>query len=281
LTARLATTPRKQVYLFVHGFDNTFEHSIFTIAELWHFLGREGVPIAYTWPCGAGGVSSYLYTINSGQFTNFHLKRALRLIAACPAVEKIHIIAHSRGTDGAITAVRDLWLECRGTPGAMQKLKLGTCVWAAADIDMEADEQWNMAERVNGAVESAAIYISHEDRALAFSTWLMGGKMRLGDVDESFFTKEEIDALRSTVRVQIIDARLAHPGFVGHSYFHTNPAVSSDLILFLRYHLLPGTENGRPLGQAKCGFWIVDDKYPGSKWKPPPAVLQGKTAELK
>ena len=269
LTARLAVTPRKEVFLYVHGFHNTFENSVFTIAELWHFLGREGVPLAYSWPCGEGGAFSYLYTISSGQFTNFHLKRTLRLIADCPAVEKIHIIAHSRGTDGAITAVRDLWLETRGTPGETAKLKLGTCVWAAADIDMEVDEQWNMTERVDGAVEAAAIYISHEDRALAFATWLMGGKMRLGDVKPGFFTKEEMDVLQSSQKVQIIDARTGHHGLIGHNYFHHDPAVSSDLMLFLRYDLPAGGDQGRPLRVHENGFWLLHDKYPGSTWKLP------------
>ena len=35
---------------------DSFEDAIFRIAELWHFLGREGVPIAYTWPAGHPGL---------------------------------------------------------------------------------------------------------------------------------------------------------------------------------------------------------------------------------
>ena len=93
--------------------------------------------------------------------------------------------------------------------------------------------------------------------------------MRLGDVEPSFFTPEEMERLHATERVQIIDTRTGHPGFLGHSYFHENPAVSSDLILFLRYHLPPGREHGRPLGVHKNGFWIIDDKDPGSTWQLP------------
>jgi len=52
---RLAATPRKEVFIYVHGYANTFEDAAFVGGEFWHFLGREGVPIAYTWPAGYSG----------------------------------------------------------------------------------------------------------------------------------------------------------------------------------------------------------------------------------
>ena len=52
---RLGLTSRKAVYVYIHGFNNTFEDGVFVIAQLWHFLGRQGVPMLYTWPAGAGG----------------------------------------------------------------------------------------------------------------------------------------------------------------------------------------------------------------------------------
>jgi esterase/lipase superfamily enzyme len=52
LKRRLDLTPRKEAFIFIHGYHNTFEDAAFTLAEMWHFLGREGVPILYTWPAG-------------------------------------------------------------------------------------------------------------------------------------------------------------------------------------------------------------------------------------
>ena len=69
------------------------------IAELWHFLGRQGVPILYTWPAGFGGLRGYTRDRESGGFTIFHLKQFLRLLASTPELEELNIIAHSRGTD--------------------------------------------------------------------------------------------------------------------------------------------------------------------------------------
>jgi esterase/lipase superfamily enzyme len=59
LNAQLARTPRKEVYMFIHGFNVDFDGSVRTIGELWHFLGREGVPMAYSWPAGQGTIRAY------------------------------------------------------------------------------------------------------------------------------------------------------------------------------------------------------------------------------
>ena len=48
LVKQLDLTPRKEVFIFVHGFHNTFDDAAFAMAELWHFLGRIGVPIVYS-----------------------------------------------------------------------------------------------------------------------------------------------------------------------------------------------------------------------------------------
>ena len=73
----LKVTPRKEVFVYVHGFHNTFEDAVFAMSEFWHFLGREGVPIVYTWPAGYPGLFGYTYDRESSEFSVFHLKRTL------------------------------------------------------------------------------------------------------------------------------------------------------------------------------------------------------------
>ena len=69
-----------------------------------------------------------------------------------------------------------------------------------------------------------------------------------------------LDVMRRDTNVEIIDARISQVGSFGHDYFHSSPAVSSDLILLIRYGLLPGPE--RPLSADPKGFWYIDDHYP-------------------
>jgi esterase/lipase superfamily enzyme len=268
LSRRLAQTPEKDVYIFVHGYNNTFQDSVTTIAELWHFLGRRGVPVAYSWPAGSAGLlRGYTYDRESGEFTVYHLKQMLRVIAACPDVRKVHLIAHSRGTDVLLTALRELHLEIggggRGGPLlTREQLKIGTLILAAPDLDLDVVIQRMVTARIGRIPEHMTMYVCSKDEALGLSNWLFGGMMRLGKIRADTFTPAELETLRKAKTVQIVDAQISNAGNFGHDYFHSSPAVSSDLILVMRYGLLPGAENGRPLGGSDKGFWTIDDQYP-------------------
>jgi esterase/lipase superfamily enzyme len=264
LSARLAQTKDKEVYLFIHGYDNTFDDSVMTIAEMWHFLGRRGVPVAYSWPAGHGGLlRGYTYDRESSEFTVYHLKELIRDIAECPDVKKIHIISHSRGTGVAVTALCQLHLEIAGSGRSTRDvLKLGTLILAAPDIDLDVLIQQAVTVRLGTVPEHTVVYVCAKDKALGVSNWLFGGITRAGAMRSSMFDADELELLRERKTVQIIDARISDPGPFGHSYFHANPAVSSDLMLLLRYHLDPGPESGRPLRHDDGPFWIIDDGYP-------------------
>src|SRR5262249_39702639 len=146
ISRRLALTPsKKEVAVYIHGFNNSMDDAAFTIGEMWHFAGRKGIPIAYTWPAG----KSYPADYDSCQFTIFHFKQFLRGLASCPDVEKIHLIAHSRGTDVTTTALRELNIEYKAAgKETRRELKLGNLVLCAADLDLDVVGQRIGAERL-------------------------------------------------------------------------------------------------------------------------------------
>jgi len=268
LSDRLAHTSRKEVYLFIHGYNNTFEDAAFRIAQLWHFMGREGVPILYSWPAGRGGVlRGYNHDRESGEFTILHLRRFIEAIASCPDVEKLHIIAHSRGTDVALTALRELNLQYAGTGlDTGEELKLGNLILAAADLDWEVTNQRLIAERLVRVPERFTVYLSKDDVALGMAAWLFDSIRRLGDLVVSDLSEAQRNALKETglnSHLQLINVKVK-TDFLGHGYFISNPAVLSDLILILRDSRPPGAENGRPLLRAEGGFWELYDGYPFS-----------------
>jgi esterase/lipase superfamily enzyme len=264
LSERLSHTPVKDVYLFVHGYANSFDDGVKTVAQLWHFLGRQGVPMAYSWPAGHGGVfRGYSYDRESSEFTVYHFKQMLRLIASCPDVRRVHVIGHSRGTDVVMSGLRELHLELGGQGKPTREvLKLGTMVLAAPDLDFDVVVQRLITARLGHVPERVAIYVCADDEALGMANWFFGGLRRLGEIKSDVFSPAEIEALRTVGTPQVIDARVSDAGAFGHDYFHSNPAVSSDLILLLRYQYAPGAENGRPLGVNEKGFWVIDNDYP-------------------
>jgi esterase/lipase superfamily enzyme len=266
LSKQLALVPDKEVFIFVHGYNNSFYDGVTTVAQLWHFLGRRGVPISYSWPAGHGGLlRGYTYDRESSEFTVYHLKQMIREIARNPDVKQINVIAHSRGTDVLVSAIRELHLEINGAgKSTREELKLGTMVLAAPDIDLDVMLQRMVTARIGRIPERFVMYVCAKDQALGISNWLFSGAIRAGKLRSDMFSPEELHVLRGLKTVQIVDARISEAGAFGHDYFHSSPAVSSDLIMVMRYHLQPGEENGRPLGSDGEGFWIIDDKYPKS-----------------
>ncbi|MBP7936988.1 MAG: alpha/beta hydrolase [Phycisphaerae bacterium] len=263
LSERLAKTPRHECYIYVHGFSNTFENAAFVMAGLWHFMGHTGVPIIYTWPAGSpeGALGGYSHDSESGQFTGYHLRQFLRTVASCPDLEKMHLIAHSRGTDVLTTALRELNLECRAAgKQTRSELKLGNVILAAADLDFEVTSQRITAELLPLVPERMTVYVSPTDRAIGVADVLFGSKRRIGQLRWDDLNPEQRKVLNAISQMQIVDARV-NTGFLGHSYFHASPAVSSDVILLLRDNRDPGIENGRPLTRRGDSFWEIDDKY--------------------
>jgi esterase/lipase superfamily enzyme len=248
------------VYIFVHGFNNTFEDAIFAAAEVWHFLGRSGVPIAYTWPAGRGGIRGYAYDRESGEYTVSHLRRFIRAVADCPDVERIHLIAHSRGCEVAMSALRELHLSIAAQgKSTQQELRLENLVLAAPDVDEQIFLERFVGENLLQHARRTTIYTSSGDRAIELSDLIFASRNRLGSLAVKDFSPKVKHTLAKLPNVQFIECKLTGM-WIGHGYVFTNPAALSDLILVLRDRCPPGAENGRPLRPVD-GIWELTDDY--------------------
>ncbi len=261
IDARLALTPRKEVLLFVHGYNNSFRDAALTWAGMWHFFGREGVPVLYTWPAGHGGLLGYAVDRESGEFTIHHLKMLLKALSEFPEVEGLRIFAHSRGTDVLVTALRELFAESRAAGvDPRERFRIRHLMLAAPDLDLGVMEQRVMTEPIGIAVGAITIYVSPTDKALGISRWLFGGLRRLGTAEATSLDRSTYARLKTVGNVNFVELK-GDGGSFGHSYFHENPAVSSDVLLAIRFDRKPGAEHGRPLEPQGNHFWLIRDGY--------------------
>jgi esterase/lipase superfamily enzyme len=270
LSRQLALTSRKEVFLYVHGYNNTFEDSAFGMAELWHFMGRIGVPVIYTWPSDYPGLFGYTNSRESSEFTVYHLRRVLVMLATHPELERIHLIAHSRGTDVAVAALRELTIAVRAAGNdPRETLKIHNLVLAAADLDLQVFMQRIMGDKLPLTPYRFTIYSSPQDEALGFASRLFQsprgrlGKLTAEDAPDG--VKQAMEYGHANVAVINFPGEPGSSGLradqFGHSYFRNNPEVSSDLILMLRDDLDPGPP-GRPLEHLGYKFWRVPSNYP-------------------
>ena len=261
LSGRLAQSPQKDVYIFIHGVNNAFDDAVFRAAEVWHFMGRTGVPIAYTWPAGLGGIRGYAYDRESGEFTVTHLRHFISAVANCPGVERVHLIAHSRGTDVTISALRELHLGFTAQGRSTQhELKLENLVLAAPDVDEEVFMQRFVGENLFQAAHRTTIYASPHDKAIELADIIFASRRRLGTAVLADFGPRIKQSLSKLPNVQFIECKVTG-WMLSHSYVFTHPAALSDLILVLRDRRDPGAENGRPLNQPSPGTWELTDDY--------------------
>jgi len=260
LHRRLAISQDKDVLVYVHGFNNSFDAAARAEAEVWHFLGRRGVPVLYSWPAAHGGLFGYFIDRESGEFTIFHLKEFLRLLASSPKVERVHILAHSRGTDVVTTALRELVIETRAAGrNPRESLRIANLVLAAADLDLDIVRQRLMAEKFGPAIGQITIYTTQADKALSASQTLMTGT-RFGRVRQTDLGEREQRIFKEVTNVNIIEVQGVR-GVIGHGYFRSNPAASSDLVLILRDGSRPGAP-ARPLTHEVLNFWTMPKDYP-------------------
>ena len=279
LAQRLAAAPRKALVLFVHGYANSFRDAALTMGELCHFLGREFACGIFTWPAGGSRGVFFGYNVDreSSEYAVLHLKQALRIVAATPGLERLHLLAHSRGTDVLTTALQQIVIEdyaARADMGA--SLKLRNLVLIAPDIDVDvavtklfivsSDPDLLHGDRPEpDAIMSTGelrltIYASPDDSALSLSEYLYGSVRRLGRADTSIYAAgiDEEARLKQVSRLKGIDVVevVGSSDLFGHSYFVSNPAASADLIGLIRYDLKLG-DPGRPAEQIHKPFWRI------------------------
>jgi esterase/lipase superfamily enzyme len=269
--------------LYVHGVNNAFSEAALTAGELCHFLGREFVCAIFTWPAGGtrGILFGYQEDYESSIFAVEHLRKAIRTLADTPGLERIHVLAHSRGTDVVATALSQLSFETYMQKSNLsRRFKIGNVVLLAPDLDADVAPAKIFAilsdpDLPYGAAPDPdlvfppvggfriTVYVSPDDKALATSGWLFGSIVRLGSLHAATLTPEQTKKIGELGFIDVIQIS-GTTDFFGHGYFRSNPRVSADLMAMIRYGLGPN-EPGRPLEEVKRPFWRVPEPGANSR----------------
>ncbi len=256
----LKASARPDALVFIHGFRHDFDEGHASLANIWHYSGRASVPVLYSWPAGNPGLFGYFRDRESGEFTVHHLKQFLRMLADTPGLERIQIVAHSRGTDIATTALRELIIAERSAgrdPRAT--LKVDALILAAPDLDFGVVGQRLVAERFGPAFGQITAYLNPDDNRLGLAEALMSGT-RFGRISFDEVAPQIRTTLANVPNVHFVNVSSV-TGRHRHSYFRNNPHVLADIVLKLRTGASPGTPE-RPLEPAAGNFWRLPPDYP-------------------
>lgn len=218
LRKQVAQSSKKDLFVFVHGYNVSFEAAALRTAQMKSDLEFEGAACFYSWP-SQGGLLQYTRDEENVRYTLSHLRTFLTSITQQSGAESIHIIAHSMGN----RAVTDVLKEIRLELGKDKSKLFNQVILAAPDVDAQIFVN-DIAPRIKDTADRVTLYASSNDRALIASK-LVHGYPRAGESGRGIVIVDGVE----TVDVSNVDSSL-----LGHSYYGDSSSVLTDLALVLR-----------------------------------------------
>ncbi|WP_282608666.1 alpha/beta hydrolase [Pelagibius sp. Alg239-R121] len=212
LSNHVRNSSTKQAFVFIHGYNVSFEDAARRTAQMSYDLGFDGAPVFYSWPSQAT-VKGYTIDESNIAWSETNLKGFFTDVLARSDAQRVHIVAHSMGSRAVTRAVASLITE---SPDA--KARIGELILTAPDIDADIFKR-DIAPVFAEAQQSTTLYSSSEDIALIASQEI-NGYPRAGDAG---------DGLVVVPGVETIDATNVDTSFYGHSYFAETHSVLSDI----------------------------------------------------
>ena len=237
----VAQSPGKEAFVFVHGYNVSFESAALRTAQLTYDLGFKGAPIFYDWP-SRGSLVSYLADENSvgGSIANLH--QFLEDVANRSGATVIHVIAHSMGNRALLPAMAQL----ANDRSYKSFGKFHDVVLAAPDVDKDAFTKW--VAQIKTAQTPVTLYVSDRDQALLASQLLFRNSPRAGEGGPNAIVMRGVDT---------IDVSKVSMDALGHSYYGSNPTVVTDLLSFLRGKPMPRQGLTR-VPEGSLAYWLMN-----------------------
>ena len=217
VSARLGHSQKKEILVFVHGFNTSFEDASRRTAQIAYDMAFDGPTVLYSWPSqGSMNPIAYNKDGRNAALTVPHLEEFLKMMVAKSGATTVDIIAHSMGnrpvTAGAARfgdrepGAEEADVQPGGADGAGRG-----CGVVPADGAADGDHS---SSRIT-------LYASSRDAALKVSE-VFAGYQRAGEGLPNLLVLPGMD----TVDASAVDTNML--GFY-HSYFADNTTVLSDL----------------------------------------------------
>jgi len=257
----LSASVDKDVFLYVHGGNNSVYRTAAQAAQYRQFTGRGSVVVAFAWPT-VDYYLSYATDVRNAKRSVPAFAQLIELLARHTRAEHINILAHSAGVRivsaalaaiGSAPAERERWHA---------RMRLGEIYYAAADLEMKTFVR-DLRDYVDLPLR-VTLQANRSDPVLAILA-LASGKSRAGRPNFNDLSDAERALLREWVtesRLDIVDVtsdRAGDPG--GHVFWFERRWVSSDVLLEFTYHAPPATRGLEATRQDGLRRWVFPADY--------------------
>jgi len=129
----IGSSPQRDAFVFVHGYNVSFETAALRTAQLATDLSFKGAPIMFSWPSKEGSRNILMTKARSSGADAF--KTVHRDICIESKATSIHLIAHSMGSRALIEVIQAL------STSALPRNTLKQLIFAAPDVDSGVFQQ--------------------------------------------------------------------------------------------------------------------------------------------
>ncbi len=243
LRRQIAAAPSRDVFVFVHGFNSSFEDAARRTAQLAYDLDFDGTPMMYSWPSQA---STTAYTVDEAAvgISGRKMAQFLETVVAQSGAGRIHLIAHSMGNRALLESLQTYLAK---QPSSKPKKVFGQIVFTAPDVDR--DYFVDAIQPLKAVAERVTLYASNNDLALKTSQTIHGAP-RAGLSGANIIMVPGLDS---------IDMSAIKADLLGHNYYAADAGAIYDLFRLLWRGDPPPQRCGmvdRP--QGSTSFWTFN-----------------------
>lgn len=251
LHQQISESRLKDVFIFVHGYNNTFEDAARRTAQMAYDLDFDGTPMLYSWP-SQGNATAYAVDEAAVGISGRRLADFLETVVTLSGAQRIHLIAHSMGNRALIEALQT-YLAKRAPEN--RRHIFGQIVFTAPDVDR--DYFTDAIPSLAGSAERVTLYASDNDYALRTSQFVHGAP-RAGTAGD--------DVIVKLAGLDSIDMSSVPADALGHSYFAANSGAIYDIFRLLWRGEPPPQRCGmsnRKAGSSLVVWWFNADACKG------------------
>lgn len=238
LSAQIQRSAKKSAFLFVHGYNVTFEDAARRTGQMAYDLGFDGASVFYSWP-SQGTVTGYMVDETNIEWSAANLAGFLVDFLSTTDAQNVYLIAHSMGNRALTRAVSTVLAQ---QPNLAQRL--AEIILTAPDIDAEVFKR-DIVPALSRVRHPITLYASSEDLALAASK-RVHGYPRAGDSGAGLIVMDGVET---------IDATGVDTSLLKHSYFAEQRSALSDMYYLIKDEARPDQRFLNPLKTAAGRYW--------------------------
>ncbi|MGI9521302.1 MAG: alpha/beta hydrolase [Hyphomicrobiaceae bacterium] len=234
--------------VYIHGYNTSFDEALLHVAQLAATSRYPGRVFLFSWP-SARSTPLYVADMDASEKSDPYLAAFLRSVLRDSEIRMLDVVTHSMGGQIFLRA----FSRIRSSFDQIKPVRLGRVVFAAPDVAVSVfDEKIKdvLPFLMRGAQSGVVVYTSELDRVLRLSSYLRGGRPRLGYMSSQ--------SKRRRDQVTMIDATRAawwcntnSYSMLGHSYIFDNDRLMRHVASLLR---LPRVEIAPFMTDRKCWY---------------------------